>query len=289
MPEGDVLLHVTRRLDTALAGREVVRSELRWGDLGAVDLTGARVVECVSHGKNSLIRFDSGHTLHTHLKMDGTWRIDPTRTPPHPYRDPRVRVVLANEEWTCVSRLTGRVQVFLRREEQLWIGALGPDLLAGQPGAADPDPPDFPAIAVAASAAGSSRGIGELLLDQRVAAGIGTIYLAESLWIARIHPLTPVADLPVETIERIYRTAAALMTRSADVPSADVPSAGGSCFTATGDLRPGWRTHVHGRDHLPCRRCGHQIAKVSVGRPPYARPGFYCPACQPAPTTGGIA
>src|SRR5699024_5385077 len=128
----------------------------------------------------------------------------------------------------------------------------GPDLLAGNPGAAEGHAPDFAAIAARvyryAGAPGeeATRTIGAVLLNQRLAAGIGTIYLAESLWIARVHPLTPAKALSGEVLERIYRTAAVLMARSASAPK----------LTATGDLRPGWRTHVHGRDRRPCRRCG---------------------------------
>lgn len=280
MPEGDVLLRVTRRLDAALRGREVTRSELRSGTLGDADLTGAGVTECVSYGKNTLIRVDSGYTLHTHLKMDGVWWVDATTSPPSPYGDWRIRVVLGNDDWTCVCRLAGEVHLLRTNDEHLLLGHLGPDLLAGEPGAREGSRPDFRQIAAAArrfaaSADAAAGTIGAVLLNQQIAAGVGTIYLAESLWVRQVHPLTPAASLDVGVIERIYRTAAALMARSASAAQ----------LTATGDLRPGWRTHVHGREHLPCRRCGQQLRKLSVGRPPLSRPGFYCPQCQPPPGT----
>lgn len=279
MPEGDVLLRVTRRLQGALAGRKVTRSELRTGPLGGVDLTGHSVTECVSHGKNTLIRFDSGRTLHVHLKMDGVWRIDETTLPPAHYGDWRIRIVLGNADWTCVCRLPGEVHLLRTADERRLLGTLGPDLLAGETGACEAGTPDFPGIAAAASrfaaTADPAQGtIGAVLLNQRIAAGIGTIYLAESLWITRVHPLTPADSLTEATLERIYRTASALMARSASAEQ----------LTATGDLRPGWRTHVHGREHRPCRRCGQQIAKVSIGRAPLSRPGFYCPRCQAPPS-----
>ena len=276
MPEGDVLLRVTRRLHGALAGREVTRSELRSGTLGDADLTGQSVTDCVSYGKNTLIRFDSGRTLHVHLKMDGVWWVEATTRPPAHYGDWRIRIVLGNSEWTCVCRLAGEVRLLRTADEHRLLGALGPDLLAGEPGAHDAEPANFPRISAAAlryaaAQAGPQGTIGAVLLNQRIAAGIGTIYLAESLWITRVHPLTPAASLTEADLERIYHTASALMARSASAEQ----------LTATGDLRPGWRTHVHGREHLPCRRCGQQIAKVSIGRAPRPRPGFYCPRCQP--------
>src|SRR5699024_12005507 len=119
-----------------------------------------------------------------------------------------------------------------------------PDLLAGATGACEAGTPASPGIAAAASrfaaTADPAQGtIGAVLLNQRIAAGIGTIYLAESLWITRVHPLTPADSLTEATLERIYRTASALLARSASARR----------LTATGDLRPGWRTHVHGREH----------------------------------------
>src|SRR5699024_1724520 len=147
MPEGDVLLRVTRRLQGALAGRKVTRSELRTGPLGGVDLTGHSVTECVSHGKNTLIRFDSGRTLHVHLKMDGVWRIDETTLPPAHYGDWRIRIVLGNGDWTCVCRLPGEVHLLRTADEPRLLGTLGPDLLAGEPGACEAKAPDFPGIA----------------------------------------------------------------------------------------------------------------------------------------------
>lgn len=279
VPEGDVLLRAARRLHHALAGDRLTRAELRWGELGSRNLVGMTVNESVSYGKNSLIRFDSGLTLHSHLKMDGTWWVERTTTPPAPHRDPRIRILLGTDEWTCVSRLTGAVHLVRTRDEGQVVGHLGPDLLGGQRGASTTTVPDFPGIAASAQSAARRLGdpdlatIGAILLNQRIAAGIGTIYLAESLWITRVHPHTRAATLPLATLERIYRTASALMARSAEAVS----------HTATGDLRRGRRTHVHGRERLPCRRCGQPLAKTTVGRFPADRPAFFCPGCQPRP------
>src|SRR5690625_3084206 len=173
MPEGDVLLRVSRRLHTALTGSELIRSELRWGELGATDLTGQRVVECVSYGENSLLRLSSGMTLQAHLKMDGAWQVDPTSVPPRAYRDSRVRVVLATAQWTCISRLTGQLRLVPTRAEPRLLAGLGPDLLAGNPGTADASPPDFADLAARARSRAHAP-IGAVLLDQRIAAGIGT-------------------------------------------------------------------------------------------------------------------
>lgn len=254
-----MLLRVARRLTQALAGDELVRSELRWGSRGGVDLTGSRVRQTVSYGKHLLTRFDSGHTLRTHLRMDGTWEVRRTRTPPEGLGRPRIRAVLATAKWTCIGHQLGMLDLVRTADEHRLIGHLGPDLMA--------EAPDLDR-AVANLLAQGERPIGEVLLDQRVAAGIGTIYLAETLWAHRISPWRPSAQ--VEDPGAVFATAARLMRRSADALE----------LTATGDLAPGRRTHVHARDGRLCRRCRAKIAVAPVGAAPTDRPGYYCPECQ---------
>lgn len=265
-----MLLRVARRLDAALAGRVLTRGELRWPTLGDVALAGVAVSGCVSYGKHLLIRLADGRTLHSHLRMDGMWHVRATQDPPRRLPDPHIRVVLANRRWTCIGTLVSMLDLVPRAHEHRLLAHLGPDLL---------DPAvDFGEVAARARREGE-RPIGEVLLDQRVAAGIGTIYLAESLWVRRINPWRPTSQVPDPG--RLYETAAALMRRSADAPA----------LTATGRLGHGETTHVHGRAGRPCRRCGTTIAVGGVHASAASaeaaaalpdRPGYYCPACQPA-------
>src|SRR5450830_1045326 len=81
MPEGDVLRRTATRLDQALARHVLVRAELRWPTVATVDLVGRTVLRTVPYGKHLLTRFDDGRTLHTHLRMEGSWRIERTGTP----------------------------------------------------------------------------------------------------------------------------------------------------------------------------------------------------------------
>lgn len=97
MPEGDTVLRTALGLHRALAGRRLTNAELRWAELGDVDLTGRTVLEATAYGKHLLIRLDAldasaaagssamrsrgpdePATLHTHLRMDGSWRIHAT-------------------------------------------------------------------------------------------------------------------------------------------------------------------------------------------------------------------
>src|SRR5699024_9725017 len=156
--------------------------------------------ECVSYGKHLLLRLADARTLHTHLRMDGAWHVRRTTAPPQRLPDPAIRAVLAHRDWTCIGTLLGMLDLVPTPAEAALLGHLGPDLL---------DPAvDFAAVARRARDQGE-RPIGEVLLDQRVAAGIGTIYLAESLWVRRISPWRPTSR--VTDLERLYATAAALM------------------------------------------------------------------------------
>ena len=258
MPEGDVLARLARLLDRSLGQEALVRYELRWPGAAGVDLTGRVHLGSVSYGKHLLTRFDDGRTLHTHMRMDGVWRARRTRTPPEALRRPIVRAVLATEVWTCVGEALGMLTVLRTRDEQRLLARLGPNLMA-EGNALD--------TALDQAAANFARQVGEVLLDQTVAAGIGTIYLAETLWRHRISPWRPAEQ--VSDARAVYATAAALMRRSADAYT----------LTATGSREQS--TYVHGRDGLACPRCGAPIAVAPIGAPGMERPAFHCPACQP--------
>ncbi|KAE8762416.1 Fpg/Nei family DNA glycosylase [Georgenia thermotolerans] len=262
MPEGDIVVRVARRLDAALAGQVLTRGELRWADLGAVDLAGVGVVENATRGKHLLTRLDDGRTLHTHLRMEGVWRLvrtgDLASGASRADRNPYVRAVLGTARWTCLGINLGMVDLVPTAEEARLVGHLGPDLLA----------PELDADAAAARIlAQDERGIAEVLLDQTVVAGLGTIYMAETLWTHRVWPWTPAGSLDAVARE-LVTTGRRLMRRSAD---ARLP-------TATGDPRRS--TNVHGRERRPCPRCGTPIARGKAGTPPRQRSVYYCPSCQ---------
>ena len=176
--------YAARRLHQALAGRVLTRSDFRVPQLATADLTGDVVTETVSRGKHLLTRTSSGLTIHTHLRMDGTWRVRPAA---EPMRDNhRVRLVLANADWQAVGYQLGVVELIRTSEEQQVTGHLGPDLLG----------PDWDrAEAVRRLSADPGRPIGEALLDQRNLAGIGNVYKAEVLFLRGVNPWQPVGDV----------------------------------------------------------------------------------------------
>src|ERR1700761_987542 len=102
MPEGDTVWLAGRRLEAALSGRRLVRSDFRVPQLAATDLAGRTGLGVASRGKHLLTRIEGGLTLHTHFKMEGSWQIyrpgQRWRAPAH-----QIRVVLANTEAVCLG------------------------------------------------------------------------------------------------------------------------------------------------------------------------------------------
>ncbi len=266
MPEGDILRRTAAVLDDALTGTVLTRTDLRWPSAAGVTFVGCTVVGTTAYGKHLFTRVDDGRTLHTHLRMDGYWRVHPNDRPAARAVGAYVRAVLGNDAVTAVGTHLGMLDVVRTSQERTLIGHLGPDVLAD----------DFPTAglpeALTRWAARTTTPVAEVLLDQTVAAGIGTIYLAESLFARRLWPWTPADQVDAASL---LMTARVLMERSVAAISP----------TATGETAGGRTTQVHGRTGQACRRCRTPIRAGRAGRPPMDRPVFYCPVCQPAPAT----
>ncbi len=258
MPEGDVVWRAARRLHNALAGQVLVRSDFRVPRFATTDLTGRTVVEALSRGKHLLVRVDGDITVHTHLRMDGSWRVGPASG--YPLRDHRIRLVLANKEWEAVGRLLGVVEVIRTSRESAAVGYLGPDLLG----------PDWDATeAVRRLTSDPARAIGDAVLDQRNLAGIGNIYKTETLFLRRVSPWRPVGQ--VEDLTELVELARQLLEANKDRIGQ----------VTTGDARPGRQNWVYGRAGRPCRNCGTVIRQANQGPDLQERVTCWCPRCQP--------
>ena len=282
MPEGDTVLRTARRLHQALAGRVLVRAELRWPSLGDADLAGRTVSEVVAYGKHILTRIapagsgsggagrarrptvpDEALTLRSHLRMEGRWYVHARDAEPWPSPGrASVRAVLGGAEWTAVGTWLGLLDLIPTTAERDLIGHLGPDIMA--------DGFDVER-AVPRLLTDPRREVGAVLLDQTTVAGIGTMYMAEALFVQRVSPWTPVEQVDLPTL---LATARRQLLRGA---AQAVPS-------TTGNPRRGMQTYVHGRSGRPCQRCGGTVRVAEIGPPDKRRPAFYCPACQPGPT-----
>jgi endonuclease VIII len=232
----------------------LVRAELRWPDAAGVELSGRTVLDTRAHGKHLLTRFDDGRTLHTHLRMDGRWKLHATGADARAERDPQVRALLVTDRWTAVGHRLGMLDVLRTVDEQAFLAHLGPDVL-------DDDFPKVGLPAVLSHWAQDSRPAAEVLLDQTVQAGFGTIWTAEALFARRIWPWAPATSITDPA--SLVMTGRELMSRSV---RADPPR------------------QVHGRAGKPCRRCSTLIRQDPARRPPRERPVFWCPVCQAAPS-----
>jgi endonuclease VIII len=255
VPEGDTVWRAARHLDQTLTGQLLTATEFRVPAYATLDLAGQPVTGTVSRGKHLLTRIGEDHTLHTHLKMEGSWHL---YKPATRWRRPahQARVVLRTAEWVAVGFSLGITEVVRRDEEESVVGHLGPDLLG----------PDWDEDeAVRRLQRDPDRPVGQALLDQRNLAGVGNMYMAELCFLAGVHPATPVAAVP--DLRRLVRRAKQVL----EVNKERVEQA------TTGDLRRG-RTHwVYPRAGQPCRRCGTRIVTAELG----GREAFWCPRCQP--------
>jgi endonuclease VIII len=259
VPEGDAVYLTARRLDRGLAGRDLTATDFRWPSLATVDLSGARVLGTHTHGKHLLTRLDHAGsllTLHTHLKMEGVWRVvDHVRRWPLPAHE--ARVVLRTEGREAVGFALGVVELLPTADEDGVIGHLGPDLLGETFDEQE---------ALRRLLAAPDRPLGEALLDQTVVAGVGTIYLAEACFVLGAHPLGPVSAV---------RDPARLLRRARQLLQAGVSH---GRPTTAGDRRGSvW---VYRRHRQPCLRCGTTIVAGEVGTAGRERTTYWCPSCQ---------
>lgn len=282
MPEGDVVWRSAQRLHAALAGRELVTSDLRWPSLAAVDLRGRTVEEVVSRGKHLLVRIagtpasatgptgagEPPVTLHSHLRMEGSWHVHATGGPWRTARSQQgVRAVLATTEWTAVGHRLGMLDLVRTADEHRLVGHLGPDVLG--PGWGD----EAVERVVAALREAPERPVGEALLDQRVLAGVGTFFMAEVLFLRGTSPWAPVGTLAPAALRAVVE----LVHRLLVAGTKDVTP------SSTGETSHGARAWVHARSGQPCRRCGTTVRVAPIGVAPHDRVAFSCPHCQPGP------
>ncbi|MEU7031722.1 DNA-formamidopyrimidine glycosylase family protein [Streptomyces sp. NPDC046275] len=260
MPEGDTVWYTARRLDEALAGRVLTRSDLRVPRFATADLTGRRVLDVTPRGKHLLTRVEGGLTLHSHLRMDGAWRVLPTGERPRGGPAHQIRAILGNAEFTAYGYRLPVLELIRTAEEPKAVGHLGPDLLG----------PDWdPAEAVRRLSADPARTLGEALLDQRNLAGIGNVYKSELAFLAGVSPWLPVGELPEGVPERLVATAHRLLEANKDHPG----------MRTTAPRRGGERLYVYGREGRPCPRCGRPVRRAELGE----RVTYWCPGCQKGP------
>jgi endonuclease VIII len=262
VPEGDTVWLTARRLDQALAGRTLTVFDLRVPDLATVDARGAIVTEVLARGKHLLVRLDTGTTLHSHLKMDGSWYLCRAGQRPRGHPHHMIRAQLGNADWLATGYRVHDLRLVPTADETSLVGHLGPDVLG----------PDWdPELAVRRLLRAPDTAIGEALLDQRNLAGIGNLYKSEALFIERTNPWTPTSS--VTDLAGIVTTVHRLMLANREHPMQ----------STTGSTVRGQQHWVCDRSGAGCRRCGTGIRQAEQGTAPWQRITYWCPRCQPAP------
>jgi endonuclease VIII len=244
VPEGDALHRAARRLQPLVGQRlevEAVHPRARATQV-AERVDGRRLESVDAIGKNLIFRFDGGVIMRSHLRMSGRWSLRPRGeqrrgTPWLVLRGDRYEGVLWNGP---VLELHARA-----------IERLGPDILE--------HPPRIDAMLARLRVSDGTRRLGEALLDQSVVAGFGNMWLAETLWEARLSPWRRVREVSEDERRLALETAARLMRDALD-----------------GKGRPGHR--VYRRSGMACPRCRTRIR--SWGQGDANRMAYWCPTCQ---------
>lgn len=269
MPELPEVETTVRGLEPVLAGRRIAsivarRADLRRAiphDLGQ-RLTGAVVTGLRRRAKYGLIDTDRGDTLVFHLGMSGRWRVDPDELLPHDHvlidTDAGRRLALND------PRRFGSLDLLRSDSLDAWpaFAALGPEPLGASLSGAH----------LEASFAGRVVPVKALLLDQRVVAGLGNIYVCEALFAAGIRPSRPAGQIARRRLDRLVETIRDVLLAAID--------AGGSSLRdyARPDGELGYfskQFRVYGREGQACG-CGGLVRRYSEG----GRSTFWCPKCQ---------
>lgn len=255
MPEGDTIHYAANRIRPVLAGHVPDAIDTphprfardRWPER----LAGRAVRAVDARGKHLLIRFEGGLTIHSHLRMTGSWRVQPLGTQPLP----RAWLVLRRRD-SEVVQCDGPVLELMtdgRARLDQRIAGLGPDVVG-------PEPFDERRYLRRLREDDPTRTIGDALLDQTIVAGMGTVWRSEACWRAAVDPWRPTADVPDEAALELCRIVRPLMQTSAR------------------DGFQGRDQQVYNRAGMACDRCGARIRRSNQGDD--NRPLYWCPGCQ---------
>jgi formamidopyrimidine-DNA glycosylase len=269
MPELPEVETTVRGLARFLDGERIARLSVNRADLrrpfppGLVQaLTGARVTGLGRRAKYGLIHTDRDQTLVFHLGMSGRWRIEPDKADKHDHlviETGSGHVLALND-----ARRFGSVDLVDTAALGAWpaFAALGPEPLGS----------DLTAKHLADAFKGRAAPVKPLLLDQRIVAGLGNIYVCEALYRARIRPDKEAGKLSRAAIERLVPAIKAVLTEAIEAGGSTIrdyaqPSGELGYFAAS------WQ--VYGREGQPCG-CGGLVARFAQG----GRSTFWCPKCQ---------
>jgi endonuclease-8 len=273
MPEGDTIFRAARTLQRALSGKLVTGFDSVFPHLTRIHedapITGRTVESVSANGKHMLMAFSGDLVLRTHMRMNGSWHIyRPGEAWQRSRRDMRIAVntfdfVAVGFSIPVAEWIRGGA---ISRHEEL--RKLGPDLLAD----------DFdPAEATRRIRERGDSAVADVLLNQRVMAGIGNVYKSEVLFACRVDPFARVSTLTDEQVSCLVTAARKFLRANVSEGLAAMTTYLGFRKTTRRD-DPSERLWVYGRVGDPCRRCSTPVKIAKQGRD--ARLTYWCPACQ---------
>ena len=227
--------------------------------IGVGPSLGAVIERVDSVGKHLEIGFDDGVVLHTHMKMSGAWHL---YRPGEFWRKPlaQARVTITVDGWEAVCFNAPIVETY-RDTPTSWhprFGRIGPDLVRDDVDLAE-------CVGRVSRFCDPLTPLRDVLLDQRIACGVGNVYKCETLWVCLVDPETPIGSLDADQQMFMFRTASDLLRANLDLADRVTPGAQGGLA-------------VYGRYLKPCFRCGESIDVTRHGE--HARVTYWCPRCQ---------
>jgi len=240
-----------------MAGREITGATSRVEGFPASRLVGRRIEAVDARGKNLMIRLDDDHVVHTHLRMTGSWHVYPVGQPwRRPERQARLTLTCGDRVAVCFNAPVVKLLRAGAEHHHPALANLGPDVLVL--------PLDLAEVRRRARSGPPDRALGEVLLDQRVVAGIGNIWRCEALFVEGHNPWTPLSEVTDEQLDALVSAAGRLMRASVE--------------SRTGVPEGRW---VYRRAGQACRRCHTPVKSRRQGE--QARTAYWCPTCQPTP------
>lgn len=258
MPEGHTIHRAARDHRPMLMGKvvSVASPQGRFAE-GAARLDDQICLTVEAYGKHLVYTFANGLALHIHLGLFGR-----LRTSKNPAPEPRGEVRIRMMSTTHVVDINGpnTCEVLNFSELATLIRRIGPDVLRKD---ADPE-------RAWTRISKSKSGIGQLLMDQAIMAGIGNIYRSEILWRQRVHPLTPGKQVSREVFDQLWSDSVQLL---------EIGVKNNAIITVDGvkksRSRYGERVNIFNKPSCPS--CAGDIHKFEIAK----RRAFMCKTCQP--------
>ena len=272
MPEGDTIFRAAQTLHRVFAGKTVTRFESMFPALNRIaedsPIVGRVIESIASRGKHLLMTFSGDLILRTHMRMNGSWHVYPNGARwRRPVRD--MRLLVGTAEAVAVGFNVPVAEFIAARDlaRHSPLQSLGPDLL----GSFNRDE------ARRRMRQHPHESIADVLLNQRVVAGIGNVFKTEILFLAGIDPFTTTSALSDDQLDRVLAIALEQLRANVMSPAQTLSQAVGRRTTRR--LDPREKLWAYGRSGQPCRRCGAMIRATKTA--PDGRLTFWCPVCQP--------